>query len=370
MLDIADNSTKGLLLKIKHYCMSNADISLRYRHAKRVIRAFGTPAFYEVSTRCNLFCEGCYFFENSANNGPPLDAKKDTAEWKQFFDTESKRGVTMAYFVGAEPALEPERLRLAKDKFPYNVVGANGTIKLDEDLPFRVTVSLWAGDDETDRRLRGGSAFRKALRLYKGDKRVIVLYTVTRWNMHQIDDVAKMCADNGLELTFNLYSPTHAFNQKLDLTNTNESLYFRESTQSDSPCFLPEDYPRLHDSLDAVMDNYSDTVIYSKTYNDWVTQTGPLYDLDKNGIAINCGSRIKGNFRYHKTDLKPAPIKCCTPDVDCKTCRMYSGGWSSKFIPSAEDLASQDAFEKWLDLIKTLGDIFLYPKIDMYQEEA
>jgi hypothetical protein len=64
-------------------------------------------------------------------------------------------------------------------------------------------------------------------------------------------------------------------------------------------------------------------------------------------------------MRYHRTDLKQAPVKCCTPDVDCTTCRMYSGGWSSRFAPTAADVRSAPDFSEWLDMIEVLGRIFL-----------
>jgi hypothetical protein len=67
-------------------------------------------------------------------------------------------------------------------------------------------------------------------------------------------------------------------------------------------------------------------------------------------------------MRYHTADARQAERKCCTPDVDCSSCRMYSGGWSSKFQPTAHDVSSEAAFSDWLDMMKTLGEIFLYDR--------
>jgi hypothetical protein len=41
---------------------------------------------------------------------------------------------------------------------------------------------------------------------------------------------------------------------------------------------------------------------------------------------------------------------------------MYSGGWSSKFQPTQSDVASTGAFSDWLDMMSTLGRIFLYDR--------
>ncbi|MBV9884819.1 MAG: hypothetical protein JO276_17555, partial [Sphingomonadaceae bacterium] len=47
-----------------------------YEDAKQVVRAFRKPAFYEVATRCNLLCEGCYYF---SDNFTAVEEVKDPA---------------------------------------------------------------------------------------------------------------------------------------------------------------------------------------------------------------------------------------------------------------------------------------------------
>jgi hypothetical protein len=69
---------------------------------------------------------------------------------------------------------------------------------------------------------------------------------------------------------------------------------------------------------------------------------------------------------YYGSNLRQMQPKCGTPDVDCSQCRMYSGGWSSKFQPGASDIASEHAFSDWLDMMSVLGRIFLYePNVRM-----
>ena len=348
-----------ILKRVRSFCQSEPDIARRYESAKQVVRAFRTPSFYEVSTRCNLFCEGCYYFENSEQTGAPVDANRDLQSWRNFFESEAKRNVTMAYFVGAEPALHQERMLAAAPYFPYGNVGSNGTIRIDKDIPFRIGVSVWAGDDETDQKLRGGSVFRKAIRIYQGDPRAIMLYTVSAWNIDQIGTVAQMCADHGIDLTFNFYSPTNAFNAKVKAHSVNDNAFFRQSRTGHTPCLGPDELARARDALEQVMDDYPQTVLYSSRFNRWITGSGPIYELDSSGVALGCGSRITGRLRYHRTDLRQADVKCATPDIDCATCRMYSGGWSSRFAPRTEDVATKQDFLEWLDMIEVLGRIFL-----------
>ncbi len=113
--------------------------------------------------------------------------------------------------------------------------------------------------------------------------------------------------------------------------------------------------------MDEVIADFPDTVIYSHAYNRWATQVGPLYDIDPDtGIARDCHSRMVEPMRYFKTDLQQAPLeKCGTSDAICSECRMYSGGWSSKFEPRDDDVRDAQAFAEWIGMVRTLGRIFL-----------
>lgn len=352
-------SRSEVFRQIKVFCTQDPALASAYTHAKETLRMFRRPSFYEVSTTCNLFCEGCYYFEDSDPDKDLNDGQKSLADWRRFFEAEAARGVSMAYFVGAEPALHQERLLAASDLFPQGNIGSNGTIFIHPEVPFRIGVSVWAADDETDKKLRGASAFRKALRLYKGDPRAIILFTVSAWNVHQIDDVAHLCREHGVDMTFNLFSPTHEFNNKLSSgKNDHNSKYFRESSLEDSPVLSAGALARAREAMSAALEDYPETVIYSDDFNDWLTRPGSLYELDENGVALNCGSRIVGKLEYFKTNLQSTAVKCCTPDVDCKTCRMYAGGWSTQLEPKPSDVVSATAFSRWMGMIDTIERIF------------
>jgi hypothetical protein len=273
----------------------------------------------------------------------------------------------MAYFVGAEPALEQERLITAAPHFPYGNIGTNGTIRIDSAVPYRIGVSVWAGNDATDRTLRGGAAFRKAFKNYAGDPRAIILYTLSPWNLCCVRTVAEICRDHGLPLTFNMYSPTATFLDKLRSWSGNDDRYFRVSRPGHTPCFAVEDLACTRRLVADLMEDFPETIVYSKAYNDWMTEPGPRHELDPaTGIALDCGSRVVGHMTYYGSNLRQMQPKCGTPDVDCSQCRMYSGGWSSKFQPGASDIASEHAFSDWLDMMSVLGRIFLYePNVRM-----
>jgi len=354
---VVASDPRVMLRRIRDLTGSRPDLAARYEAAKATIRHFRKPAFYEVTQRCNLKCEGCYYFESER---VPIDEQQAVAEWERFFATEAQRQVSMAYFVGAEPALHQERLLAAAGHFVHGNVGTNGTIRIDPAIPFRISISMWAGDDETDRTLRGASAFRKAFRNYRGDRRAIVYYTLSHWNLDGARIIAEMCRDNGLPLTFNLYSPTATYLSKLAEHQPNDDEFFRVSRPDDTPMLSDADLGRAERIVLELMEDFPETVLYSRAYNRWSTRPGPLHALDAQGTAPLCGSRITSLMHYYGADLVRKNIKCCTPDLDCSQCRIMSGGWSTKLAPDANDLASADAFSDWLEMLEALKRIFVY----------
>lgn len=361
-------NAREILGRIHALTRTRPDLHLRYRAAKTIIHAFRRPAFYEITQRCNLWCEGCYYFE--VGERQRVREERSIEGWEEFFAAEAARHVSMAYFVGAEPALHQERLVAASRWFPYGNIGTNGTIRIDPVVPYRIGVSVWAGNDSDDRRLRGGSAFRKAFKNYAGDPRAIILFTLSHWNLDNVRSVVEMCRDHALPLTFNMYSPTTTFLAKLRQGRTNDNEYFRVSRPDDSPLFSDDDLLRTRNLVAGLMEDFPETIVYSAAYNTWATQPGSLYEIDATGIAPHCGSRMIGNMRYFGSNLEQLHPKCGTPDVDCSECRMYSGGWSSKFQPSETDVASEASFAAWLGMIEVLGRIFLYDRGEHAQQVA
>lgn len=344
------------------------DLVPQFEAAKEVVRAFRRPAFYEVSQRCNLFCEGCYYFE-----GPTAFKLRDAPgqeTWRAFFAQEAKeRKVSMAYFIGAEPSLEQERLYAAKDFFTYGNVGTNGVVKIDREIPFRISISVW-GDAKTDTRLRGANAFKKALENYAEDPRALVVYTLSAWNLEAAREVAVMCQDHGLPLTFNMYTPTAPYLDKVDEGASNDKAYFRLSRKGSTPCFDEDSLLTCRQTVRDLMDDFPETVVYTEHYNRWATQTGSMFHVaDGEAVASNCGSRIMGTLKYFGADLEPRDLKCCTPDVDCRDCRMYSAGWSTRLQLLPEDVVSQTAFRAWCEDMTALGKIFVYKPADAPQSD-
>lgn len=357
---------KNLLRRCKALLDQTPTLRPRYQLAKQVIRIFRRPAFYEISQRCNLWCEGCYYYENAHR----LKVANEPTEqvWDRFFASESARGVSMAYFVGAEPALEKKRLLAAARHLKHGKIGTNGTIRLDPEINFRIGISVW-GDEDVDATLRGGSVLRKALRNYAGDGRAIMLFTLSPWNLHTVPDVMQACQDHGLPVTFSFFAPTKTYTDKISGGQQSDGQFFRIAPTEGAPSFTPDDLQRASDMMSLAMQHFPKTTLCTPAFRDIITKPGPLFKIDPvTHIAQNCGSRIQGSLRYHSTALQSEQVKCCTPDVDCRSCRLYSGVWSSQFLPAAEFLQSASHFAQWLDMIETLGRIFIYPLPEIYSQ--
>lgn len=344
--------------RIKQLVQHNTRLFERYKTAKQIIRTFRKPAFYEVSQRCNIRCEGCYYFEDA--NRSNLTQEMDDNAWEDFFYTEGQRGVSMAYLVGAEPALHVERLLAASRNIQYGKIGTNGSIFIDKAVNFRIGISVW-GDEEEDAKTRSEKILHKALKNYAGDPRAIMLFTLSPWNLHTIDSVVAMSQDHDIPVTFSMYSPTTSYLQKWRNFVPADNKFFRLAGQRSIPLFSEHELEIAKYGMLKAMDDYPQTVLFSKSYCERITRPGPMYALDDTQIAIDCSSRIREPLRYYRTDGSTAQMKCCTPDVDCANCRLYSGGWSSRFVPDAEYLIDEVSFAAWLDIIETVGKIFLYP---------
>lgn len=365
----ASNASDGRrkLLRINALLTEYPELAPDYERAREVIRLFSKSGYYELTDRCNLRCEGCYFF--LSEDGGKHGEEADLSTWLRLFRSEQERGVSMGYFVGAEPALEQQKLLAASEFIPYGNIGTNGTIRIDPDVPYRIQISMW-GDEAVDTRLRGGNAFRKSLRNYEGDNRALVLYTFNRWNIQDTRKVVAACRDHGIKVTFNIFSPTRAYIDAVRVGMT-DSRFMRLSSRSDNMELMPAQYAEVRDISSAMLEEYAETVLYSEAYNRYVTSPGALHYVDPvTGVAENCRSRIRGNLAMFNSRAEPIAAKCCTPAVECSHCRMYSGGWSGRLEPSFDDLVERSTFRDWLEMVGVIGSIFVNtPRFGAYESK-
>ncbi|MGC9955067.1 MAG: hypothetical protein ABSD21_12425 [Rhizomicrobium sp.] len=334
--------------KIEAYLSEDAGLRTRYARAKALRRVARYSNNYDITSRCNLFCEGCFYFEG--DDYKRAKEEHDLPKWRSLFEAEAQRGVTFANFLGAEPSLEQKRIALALAYIGRGVIFTNGTVKIDPAIKYTIQISVW-GDEEATKTLRGGSVLHKALRTYRDDPRAGALFTVNAKNIDQISAVTRIVADYGIKLSYNYFSPTDKYLQKLAQNAPNDEECFRLSSPDDNLILTPDALERVRDRIDDMIDIYPDVVIHSHAFNQVATNPEGIYDIDpQTKIARNCSAKHSAWHQTHRVDLGLSDGKCCTPNTNCRHCRLSSTSLSSIMFRLEDFLDSRDDFVGWLDI--------------------
>jgi MoaA/NifB/PqqE/SkfB family radical SAM enzyme len=339
--------------RVEAYIAADPALRGRYERAKALRKVARYSNNYDMTSRCNLSCEGCYYFEGDDYKRSKEVA--DLAQWKALFEAEAARGVTFANFVGAEPSLVQERIALAMPCLPRGVIFSNGIAKIDRAINYTILLSVW-GDEKATQTLRGASVLHKALRNYEGDQRARVLLTISAKNIDQIAAVTRIIADYGIKLSYNYFSPTESYLRKLANETPNDDEFYRLSSQADNMQLSSAALERVRDRIDDMIDTYPDIVFHSRAFNHAVTNPDGIYDVDPaTNIARNCAGKHSSWHQTHRVDLKLSDGKCCTPNTNCKTCRLSSISLSSFMFRLNEFTVSHEAFVNWLDICDQWG---------------
>lgn len=285
------------------------------------------PSQYDMTSDCNLTCEGCLFFSGSDSDGVRDEQQLTTVD--AFFAEEARRGVRYGYFGGAEPSLAEAKLRAAAAHIPYGVVFTNGIKRLSADIPYRVHISVWGGPDRS-RALRGADILDKQIRNYQGDPRAVFVFTISAANLADIAPIAHRLAAAGLPLTFNHYSPTQRYLAFL-AGDAGTDRYHSSRAAEDDLRLTPEALAHAGNEIARLMEEPNSTIIYSENFSQRIHDPKGLY-ADRNpvnGVARDCGVLLSDNLRHYNTDLRRSDAKCCSPNVDCADCRLYAQSFAT-----------------------------------------
>jgi len=161
-----------------------------------------TVANYDITSKCNLRCQHCYFFKAVDD---PISELNDE-DWARIFNKDRERGVRIAYITGGEPSLRPEVLRHAHRTFEWVVIVSNGMIKIPEDIQRRIFVSI-DGNRQVHNSIRGADCFDEVMSNVKDDNRVIFTPTISTSNYHLIDELVEITRESGTSgICFSLYT--------------------------------------------------------------------------------------------------------------------------------------------------------------------
>lgn len=323
------------------------ELAERYRKVKEYFRI--RESAYDVTSACQLRCEGCYYFEGDKYK---VRDNRDPEAWRQFMEREKERGINYVNLAGAEPALAPKVLAVCHQVIPLGNVFSNGLRKIDPEVRYRVHLSVWgdATGDPIYRRRFGGKPGPYCLPIqldnYRGDDRVIFVFTFNSENVGQVDEVIRRVAGDGHQVTFNVFSaPVESGSQLRQLHDT---------------------LSRTRDKMLEAIETWGDTVVYSR-YNALVhtrerslhQQFGCPYPRAQLAAGHE-GLGIGKTFRSYRTDLTHVPESdCCIPDTDCADCRHYAAGSAIVSSRLALHVDSESDFRGWLDYVDTYLAIWI-----------
>ena len=125
---------------------------------------------YDMSNRCNIRCDGCYYYEGEKQFAREIG---DVEAWRGLMRAEKARGITYVVLAGAEPSLVPELLDVCYQEMPLGSIATNGFKKIPESVGYKLHISVW-GNDETSLRIRKAkNLLKKQIENYENDSRAV-----------------------------------------------------------------------------------------------------------------------------------------------------------------------------------------------------
>lgn len=180
--------------------MSKISRFIRFVKGAKEQKNFPRAVNYDITSRCNLKCEHCYWRKN------PQKKELSDKDWERVFKEHVKKGATTAYLTGGEPTLRLNVVKLANKIFKGICIVSNGVIKIPEDIQCRIFISI-DGPKEIHNKIRGAKVFGKVMKNIKNDKRVVLTPTLSTTNCKYIDDLVNIARTANVEgITFSTYT--------------------------------------------------------------------------------------------------------------------------------------------------------------------
>ena len=289
---------------------------------------------YDMSNRCNIRCDGCYYFEGDKQFAVENLNEED---WRRLMQAEKARGITYVVLAGAEPSLVPELLAVCYSEMPLGSIATNGFKKIPPSVGYKIHVSVWGNDETSFRTRKAKNLLKKQIENYAGDPRAVFVYTFTRENIDEVNEVAAQLVAADCKLTFNVFSSPVGYEGPLR--------HDRDSLQ------------RMRRAMIALLNQYPEHVLFS-AYNAVAhSSEKALHDLYSCSYPRCNASQDIGlgrSFRQYRTDLNwDRQVACCVPDTDCDDCRHYAAGSAVVTARLYRHANSLDAFKSWLDYVDT-----------------
>jgi uncharacterized Fe-S cluster-containing radical SAM superfamily protein len=196
---------------------------------------------YDMTNRCNIRCEGCYYYVGEKQFA---GENRDPEAWRGLMQGEKSRGITYVVLAGAEPSLVPELCEVCYQVIPLGAIASNGIKRMPRSVDYKIHISVW-GNDETSFKVRSAkNMLLKQIDNYKGDPRAVFVYTFTRENIDEIHEVMDLLAEHECRITFNMFSAPVGYTGTLrhteeSLLHTRETIMKLISSHSENVLFSP-----------------------------------------------------------------------------------------------------------------------------------
>jgi uncharacterized Fe-S cluster-containing radical SAM superfamily protein len=311
-----------------------ADHEIRARWEKVRKYFFLRESTYDMANRCNIRCEGCYYYEGDKQFA---EENRDPAAWRELMQAEKARGITYVVLAGAEPSLVPELCDVCFQEMPLGTIATNGLKFIPASVNYKIHISVW-GNDATSFKIRNAkNMLLKQIDNYQGDPRAVFIYTFTRNNIDQAREIAGLLAENGCKLSFNMFSAPVGYDG--ELRHNSPSLKQARKIMID----LLAEYP------DSVLFSHYNAVAHTH-------QSGlhDLYSCSYPRMNPSTDIGLGRSFRQYRTDLTwDRAVACCVPDTDCIDCRHYASGSAVVTARLFRHAAEPSTFKAWLDYVDT-----------------
>jgi len=311
-----------------------SDSTIKDRWQKVRSYFFLRESTYDMTTHCNIRCEGCYYYEGEKQL---VKDETDPRKWRELMQAERERGITYVVLAGAEPSLRPELCKVCHEEMPYGSIATNGLIPIPREVQYTIHISVWGNDSTSFRFRHAKDMLSRQIQNYQHDPRAVFIYTFTRNNIEESREVVETLAQNGCKVSFNMFSAPVGYEGPLK--HTDESLL------------------RCRQVMHEMMRDFPETVLFSP-YNAVVhTHRYGLHDLFGCPYPRMNPSQDVGlgrSFRQYRADLSwERQASCCVPDTDCPDCRHYAPGSAVVTARLFRHAINPDIFKAWLDYVDT-----------------
>jgi MoaA/NifB/PqqE/SkfB family radical SAM enzyme len=307
-------------------------INERWEKVRRYF--FLRESTYDMTSRCNIRCDGCYYYE-----GEKQYTRDEGAEnaWRTLMRKEKERGITFAVLAGAEPSLVPDLCDVCYREIPLGAIATNGLKFMPARINYKIHISVWGNDDSSFKTRNARNMLTRQLENYIDDPRAVFIYTFTPHNLEEAEEVAATITGKNGRLSFNVFSAPVGYTG--NLRHTRQSLL------------------KTGRMMIKLLERYPEQVLFSH-YNA-VAHTHDLGLHDLFGCSYPRQNPTKDvglgkSFRQYRTDLTwDRKAACCVPDTDCPDCRHYAAGSAVVTARLYRHAVNPEQFKAWLDYVDT-----------------